>query len=334
MDFKELFIDKSKTLIINTDLALVLGDLNESIVLNQLNYWLEINKKANKHFIDGRYWVYNTYSDWRINNFPYWSEKTIQRAFSRLEKKGIVVSANYNKSGIDKTKWYTIDYDALDKVVKEYNSEQDKLSPRQDNKSYRQDKMTCPEGQNDEAIPEITTENTNSRKYSSETTNINAFNSNELKDNINASVPDMTERIPSLSMNNCTSDEIKNHYAIRCKRIAKRHNITDSQKIDDVASTITYFCERYYETFGEHHPVLSERALERVFINFCFPPELLYEFEFTDFDSYKELIDRYFKTEYGKYQKSGIVPDYSISHFMSEEILTNLCKNAFGVPHM
>ena len=38
MNFNELFVDKSKTLIINTDLALVLGDLNEAIVLNQLNY--------------------------------------------------------------------------------------------------------------------------------------------------------------------------------------------------------------------------------------------------------------------------------------------------------
>ena len=58
MNFNELFVDKSKTLIINTDLALVLGDLNEAIVLNQLNYWLGINKKAGKNFIDDRYWVY------------------------------------------------------------------------------------------------------------------------------------------------------------------------------------------------------------------------------------------------------------------------------------
>ena len=49
MNFKELFIDKSRTLIVNTDLALVLGDLNEAIVLNQLNYWIEINKKAEKN---------------------------------------------------------------------------------------------------------------------------------------------------------------------------------------------------------------------------------------------------------------------------------------------
>ena len=94
MNFSELFVDKSKTLIINTDLALVLGDLNEAIVLNQLNYWLGINKKAGKNFIDDRYWVYNSYSDWKAKDFPYWSEKTIQRTFTRLENKGVVVSAN------------------------------------------------------------------------------------------------------------------------------------------------------------------------------------------------------------------------------------------------
>ena len=55
MNLRDLFIDKSKTLIVNTDLALVLGDLNEAIILNQLNYWLESNKKADKNFIDGVY---------------------------------------------------------------------------------------------------------------------------------------------------------------------------------------------------------------------------------------------------------------------------------------
>ena len=164
-------------------------------------------------------------------------------------------------------------------------------------------------------------------------TNINASNSNELEDTINASVPDRTERIPFLNMTNCTQDEIKNHYAIRCMRIAKNRNIVDPQKSDDMSSIIAHFCKRYYEVFGENHPVLSARALERVFINFCFPPELLYKYDITSYEDYKELIDRYFMTEYGKYQLSGVVPYYSISHFMSEEVLTNLCKNAFKIPH-
>ena len=170
MNFKELFIDKSKTLIVNTDLALVLGDLNEAIVLNQLNYWLEINKKADKNFIDDRYWVYNSYSDWKANDFPYWSEKTIQRTFTRLESKGIVISANYNKLAIDKTKWYTINAKKLQELVDKFNSDEDRMTNRQDNMTDQQDRMTCREGQNDRPLPEITTENIN-RDYNPEITN-------------------------------------------------------------------------------------------------------------------------------------------------------------------
>lgn len=90
MNFKELFIDKSKTLIINTDLALVLGDLNEAIVLNQLNYWLGINRKAGKNFIDDRYWVYNSYSDWKAKEFPYWSEKRYREHSQGLKIKELL----------------------------------------------------------------------------------------------------------------------------------------------------------------------------------------------------------------------------------------------------
>ena len=60
----------------------------------------------------------------------------------------------------------------------------------------------------------------------------------------------------------------------------------------------------------------------------------MYGYSVIAYEDYKELIDRYFTTEYGKYRLSGVVPDYSISHFMSEEILTNLCKNAFNIPHV
>lgn len=81
MNFKELFVDKSNLLIVNTKLAVILGDLNQAIVLNQLNYWLEINKAANKHFIEGKYWVYNSYNEWKNNNFPYWSEKQFSESF-------------------------------------------------------------------------------------------------------------------------------------------------------------------------------------------------------------------------------------------------------------
>lgn len=320
MDFKELFIDKSKTLIINTDLAMVLGDLNESIVLNQLNYWLEINKKANKHFIDGRYWVYNTYSDWRINNFPYWSEKTIQRAFSRLESKGIVISANYNKSGIDKTKWYTIDYDALDKIVKEYNSEQDKLSPRQDNKSYRQDKMTCPAGQNDRAIPEITTKTTNNKDYSSE-------NTNKASTNVEVSYKALSRtsgnKVADQLPYEYTQEQFDEFIKDKVSEIVDKSFPDNKEEIESMSNIISYFYEKYLDNMGERHPIMSDAVYLGVVKKLLNPIDAIWRSdERLNVLGYEAMIDRFFKTDYG--EKSGNRTDYRIGYFFSDKVIENL----------
>lgn len=108
---KHLF--NKKPIVIDVELAQAIG-LNEAIVVQQLNYWL--NSKTAK-IIDGKPWIYNTYQQWQTDNFPFWSVKTIKRVFSKLEKQGIVVSGNFNRAGFDKTKWYTIDFEKLDEKM-------------------------------------------------------------------------------------------------------------------------------------------------------------------------------------------------------------------------
>lgn len=100
-------------LLVDQDLATVIG-LNEAIVLQQLNYWLH-SKSAKK--INDKWWIYNTYENWKKQNFPFWSVATIRRTFSSLEKKEVVVSANFNRAGFDKTKWYSIDETKLNKLM-------------------------------------------------------------------------------------------------------------------------------------------------------------------------------------------------------------------------
>ena len=95
-------------LVVIPELACKIG-LNEAIVLQQVHYWIENNKAKKKNFHNGRYWVYNSYKSWQ-ETFPFWCERTIKTAFSRLERKGILISDNFNKSRLDKTKWYSIDY--------------------------------------------------------------------------------------------------------------------------------------------------------------------------------------------------------------------------------
>jgi DnaD/phage-associated family protein len=96
-----------KPLIILPSLAEKVG-LNESIVLQQLHYWLN----DSNHFHEGHKWIYNTYGSWK-EQFPFWSDKTIRRIITKLENQGLIVSGNFNKLGIDKTKWYRIDYEKL-----------------------------------------------------------------------------------------------------------------------------------------------------------------------------------------------------------------------------
>jgi hypothetical protein len=91
--------------------------LNEAIVLQQIHYWLVGNeaKRSQDHYRDGRWWTYNTLEKWK-EDFPFWSTRTTQRVLDRLRKMGLVLTGCYNKSSYDKTLWYTIDYNEVDKL--------------------------------------------------------------------------------------------------------------------------------------------------------------------------------------------------------------------------
>ena len=114
-----LLLDK-RPLLVMPKLATLIG-LNESIVLQQVHYWLKGKEQRQQDYIDGRYWVYNTYKQWQ-EQFPFWHLNTLQRTFSSLERKGLLLSANYNKTNFDKTKWYSIDYDALNALSVSYQN--------------------------------------------------------------------------------------------------------------------------------------------------------------------------------------------------------------------
>lgn len=101
-----------KVLIINTELAQIIG-LNESIVLTQLHYWININKKTRKNHFEKKYWAYSPLSKWHENNFPFWSIGTVRNIFNKLEKDKIIQSKQFLKKANDRTKFYTINYNYL-----------------------------------------------------------------------------------------------------------------------------------------------------------------------------------------------------------------------------
>jgi hypothetical protein len=111
-------------------LAQMIG-LNEAIALQQIHYWLAPYEDRGdlRHYHDGRYWIYNSLPEWR-KQFPFWSERTIQRILRDLEtpftprgcdlrisRGPLLLSAclgkDLKKDPWDRTKWYTIDRDEL-----------------------------------------------------------------------------------------------------------------------------------------------------------------------------------------------------------------------------
>mgnify|MGYP002713584962 FL=1 len=152
-----LLIDDYPILVL-PKLAAEIG-LNEAIVLQQMHYWL---KKSN-HNYDGRRWIYNSYKEWE-QHFPFWSNATIRRTISSLEKQELLFIGNYNKAGFDNTKWYSIDYFKLEGVSKRLaQNEQTTCSKRAD--GVAQNEQT-----NTRDYTEITTETTNNNILSPSST--------------------------------------------------------------------------------------------------------------------------------------------------------------------
>lgn len=139
-----------KPLVISPALAKSIG-LNEAIVLQQVHYWLENNKKNNRNFFEGKYWTYKSISNWHKEYFNFWSEKTVKRIFAVLEQKGILVIGNYNKLPYDKTKWYSIDYISLESLIADCPNLEGQFDPMERDNLTQLRGTNCPnrEGQTD-----------------------------------------------------------------------------------------------------------------------------------------------------------------------------------------
>jgi DnaD/phage-associated family protein len=104
---KKVLLENEITMVFQPKLAEIFG-VTESIILQQMHYWL----LKSKHLIDDVPWIYNSYEAWH-SQINFLCKRTIIRAIKKLEDAEVVLSSNFNRSKMDKTKWYTIDYEKL-----------------------------------------------------------------------------------------------------------------------------------------------------------------------------------------------------------------------------
>lgn len=322
----DLFLSSKESVIIKPDLAVKLG-LNEAIVLRQIYYWLEINEKLQRNYYDGRYWTFNTMEEWQKNNFPWWSTKTIERAFKSLISSGIVITGNYNKDQRDRTKWYSINEDVLENVlndiVKEEPETNSQCASGQNDERHRQnDEMH--KDSSGEALPENTIKDYHSETTIQDTTSPselkeeekNAYHSNEWfnSQHIKNMLTEENIQYTPIDRKSFNWSAFKNQVSVRIEELGYTTSPYTTNRFLVVSK---YFFKRYEERTRKPHTKINQDALDNILDKFGFGPNPDY-FQNVEIETYMKVIDEYFGTSFSEYT------DHHYSHFMSGYIRKNL----------
>lgn len=156
MSMGKLLID-DQPLQVLPSLAEAIG-LNEALILQQIHWLLLRSKKEFK----GKPWVFNTYEEWQEKHFRFFSISTIRRTINRLEELNLLISSTeFNQMKVDKTKWYTINYEALDNLAI--------ATAKNDSPSVQNEQSSC----SNWADPSVQNEQTNNQENTQETPNNN-----------------------------------------------------------------------------------------------------------------------------------------------------------------
>lgn len=90
----------------DTDVAKDCG-INAAIVFENIKFWVQHNQKSGKNFKEGKHWMYSTQAE-LSEQFEYLSVKQVRTALAKLEAAGYIIKGNFNRSGYDRTCWYSL----------------------------------------------------------------------------------------------------------------------------------------------------------------------------------------------------------------------------------
>ena len=344
----DLILSTQSNLVINSELAVRIG-LNEAVVLRQIYYWLEINEKLKRNYHDGKYWSYNTMENWRKENFPWWSTKTVERAFKNLVNSGLVITGNYNKDSRDRTKWYSIDEDVLEKVLKDTVeiSTSDRPCANRQNDEMHTDNST-------EALPETTyrehyTENTdkNCTLPSTEEKTLpssgKGVKTSAPNNNINININNIPPRTKEQKQERCTQAKKNRSLDYKDEELptilyngfnslyGDKEDILEDHDICLTMALVKQFFEKFKQYRGERHPMVYANDLDQ-FLSMIRNADLdMVKDGIVEEDEepqyYLDMMDEYFGSDIGK--NNNMDCDYHIWLFFTEKtqnILYNRVK--------
>ena len=166
------------------------------------------------------------------------------------------------------------------------------------------------------------------------TNNKDASNSDELKDcvRMDASFPKEKEDgyvklgNKNISKTKYTQSELESYLPNKIRELYLQENLSLDEYTEELVNIVMYFYRCHRILRKEKHPLLTDISYEKIVIGYLNPPETMSTYgEFT-FEVYKEMIDKYFNVDFGKYSGTPKNFNYRISHFMSDTIREHLYR--------
>lgn len=211
--------------------------LNEAIMLQQMHYWLI----KSSHEFEGVKWFYKTLEDWQTE-FPFWSAMTIRRTLTNLEKQKVIRIGNFNKKKFDKTKWYTIEYQCVNRRC--VQNEQTMCSNRtdgcvQNEQTYTRDyqESTAENNVSEEKPPKVV--------WTDETNHIIGYLNNRAGKNYSAKTKKTAQLIHKLLDNGFTVEDFERVIDIKCKQWL------NNDKMNQYLRPRTLFSEKFEDYLNE-----------------------------------------------------------------------------------
>jgi putative conjugative transposon protein len=125
------------------------GGDRAATVLQQVHYWVENNKKNKKYeaYVDGYWWTYQSIQEWYENDFNHWTYSLVKSSFKRLREVGLLIALQLSKDKTDKTNWYRINYEKLEKLYKDFKKEKEDHLLKQTNALAKNQPMALAKNQ-------------------------------------------------------------------------------------------------------------------------------------------------------------------------------------------
>lgn len=343
--------EKIKKAVIREDLLSITNDFRKAIILNQFIYWSERVADADK-FIEKENeiaknngegekelfygWIYKTAEELAEEVMLGLSASQIRRHINELVESGYISKRNNPKYKWDRTLQYRVNLVNIAKALKKngYPLSDYKIDIPDESfsiahpcafNSAQMENQSCA---HERAIPEITnidynTENTNKKDAF---TNVN--------DRMDALKPKgyKGDGEKYNNKNNYTDKQLVAHITHTINSIMRNEYLISEDEeagelnpCAELKKIILYFYREYNKTFAEKHPILSDISYGNIADRYMNPSgRKMSEDEVKDFATYKEMIDRYFATDFGRYNRVPDNFDYRISHFMSDNVRENL----------